>query len=124
MSKPVLYFGCFGEIGHYLYVPSDRGPVSAPVKMARDLAWTRICDGGLLEEGGDQDEGSAVWSFVRGYSIVSFWDRSGDSRGGSSSSFLLHGMHSSAEVLVAAGLAFPQIFERFRFEIGVQDAVT
>jgi hypothetical protein len=113
----VLYFGCVREIGHYLFMASETGAFKPHGKRARDLAWTRICDGGLLGEG-DQVEGSAVWSYVGGYSIVSFWDRSVDKRGGSSSSFLVPGMHSLSEVLVAAGFAFPDIFERFKFEIG------
>lgn len=114
----IYYFGCVRNIGHYLFKPSERGPVQPHGPESRKMAWARICDGGLGlgDDEEPQDEGRGTWAYIRGYSIVSFWDRTVDSRGGSTSSFLLKGMHSFATVIHTAENFFPNIFKRFNFK--------
>lgn len=118
MENCNLYFGCVGQVGHYLYMPGDRGPVQPHGMESRRLAWASICDGGLMDANREEQvEGAATWSHVKGYSIVSFWDRSVDSRFASSSSFLVYGVVSFDQVLDISRKMFPTIFERFKFEI-------
>lgn len=114
----IYYFGCVGGIGHHLHKPSEHGPVRPDRREHRKVAWMKICDGGLgLEDiDGGNTEGCGIWAYVRGYSIVSFWDRSIDSRGGSTSSFLVKGLHSFAAVLECAENFFPNIFKRYTFK--------
>lgn len=124
MSERNLYFGCVGRVGHYVYVPGDHGPVTPHFMRGRKLTWTTICDGGLMDcNREEQIEGVATWSHIKGYSIVSFWDRTVDSRFGSSSSFLVRGMHSFSEVIEAAREVFPSIFKRFKFNITLIEKV-
>lgn len=110
----VLYFGYFGVAGHYLYCSVDGKPRR---NLDQRLEWMTMCDGTLLPQDPPQVEGEATLSFHHGYSVVSFWDRSGDSRGNSNSSFLAKGTHSFEEVLEMAREAFPALFDRFDFEI-------
>jgi hypothetical protein len=123
MNDGPLYFGCYGEAGHYLYCAVKgllgRRNLSKTHdrKFSQAMKWTRVCDGILLPNDEAQIPGEGTWSFVRGYSIVSFWDRSGDDRGNSLSCFLVKGHHSFEEVLEIAKEAFPKLFSRFNFEI-------
>jgi hypothetical protein len=120
MSR-IYYHGCVGEVGHRMYGPEPEG---LDMDKREIMRWSRLCDGGLLPERGEQVEGQAIWSYARGHSIVSFWDRSVDSRGGSSSSFLLEGLYSFGSVMSAARKAFPGIFARFNFEVKKAKSVT
>lgn len=60
-----------------------------------------------------QLQGRCALHHVQDWSIVAFWDRSGDGRHGSNSAFLLNKKRASYwEVICAAKQAFPQIFDR------------
>lgn len=114
MAK-AYYFGCVGGAGHYLFEANGGPPFSSG---SRTMDWTRFCDGGLLKDTDPKEiEGKATWSYLNGYSIISFWDRSVDKRGGCCSSFLVPGLLSFSLVLQTAKEVFPTIFERFKFEI-------
>ena len=59
-----------------------------------------------------QHEGRAFVHYVEGWTVVSWWDRSGDSRGGSNSAFLAIGRRPFAEMLEMARAAFPREITR------------
>lgn len=115
----VLYFGVWesGGAGHYLHdqggYKSYRGEAELPFRET-------ILDAGLLPQKGDQVEGLIYSNNINGWTILSFWDRSGDSRSASNSSFLFHtgtGMYGLADLLGVAKEQFPSVFSRFGFDL-------
>ena len=111
----MLYFGVKekGRAGHFLYDERLRH-VGDPALFAR-----------LVELGIDgvrcpvdtRREGAARVTLADEFTILSFWDYSGDSRPGSNSNFIETGVHSFEEMLERARRAFPSLFARFHFEI-------
>lgn len=68
-------------------------------------------------------EGVAALVYVGGWTVIAYWDRSGDGRGGSNTAFAAAGHHSFESLLASAKEQWPQIFERHaRFEITLGDA--
>ena len=107
----VLYFGCIGQAGHYLWVSVDGVPVKPSRGDYRRDLLSRF-DGLLCPT--DRTEGVMLKHFIHGHTAVSFWDRSGDSRPGSSSTFFLAGIHGYQYMIAAARQAFPAVFARFK----------
>lgn len=108
------YFGCWSpsELGHHLYREDGR-PVYAATTGRRVLDIpidVRALDGCLLQGIPDVPGSAALWH-GRGWTILSFWDRSGDDRPGSNSSFLLPGRLAFTEAVQAAKESFPQRWE-------------
>jgi len=64
-----------------------------------------------------QVQGHARLTHHNGWTILAFWDRTGDSRGNSNSAFLEQGEHSFDEMVAKAKATFPKIWERFTFEV-------
>lgn len=114
----VLYFGCRQgvngdrEAGHYFYDDRLRS-----VRYDRALAvipWDRV-DGALAPRVGraEKPQGVAALHHKDGWTALAFWDRTGDTRGNSSSTFFIEG---EAPFDVALGIAretFPSLFARF-----------
>ncbi len=65
-----------------------------------------MLDGGLLN-GVSDVPGNAVMFWGRGWTFLSFWDRSGDSRPNSNSTFLFEGEYSFEEAVELAKEIFP-----------------
>lgn len=111
-----FYFGCWtGRAGHYLHdihgTECERSlPRNFPVKPS-------ILDSGLLPPNSAQTEGLATLVHIGGWTIVTFWDRSGDRRGNSNSSFVLEGIHSFEKACEISAGRFPLIWSRFKFQI-------
>lgn len=115
-DKTAMYFGCWnGEAGHFLGSPSGRRgsldrQIDFPVK-------DYILDGGLLPPNLPQTEGRATLVHINGWTIMSFWDRSVDSRYGCNSTFLIKG-HLEFDAMVArCKYHFREIWDRFKFPI-------
>lgn len=113
-----FYFGAWGksQLGHHLHAPGG----SSSSRYERLLPFKpHILDAALLppREDGEQVEGIVHRSVINGWTVLSFWDRSADSRFSSSSAFVLEGVHDFAGGLNAARVAFPEIFTRFGFEL-------
>jgi len=53
----------------------------------------------------------------REWTLIQFWDRTGDSRGNSNSSFIAPGELTFEEVVARAKETFPELFKRFTFEL-------
>lgn len=100
------YFGCWSpqRLGHYLYTPDGRRALRDP---QRELPVREdVLDGGLLA-GIPDVPGHAVLFHGRGWTLLSFWDRSGDARPNSTSTFVLRGDFTFAQALAQAQQAFP-----------------
>lgn len=110
-SQPldVWFFGCLGEPGHYL----RRSPGAQTEWNERAQPWGWKLDSGLCEGNQFQRDAGKTWTHQKdGWTAVSFWDQSGDRRGNSNSTFLVHALVTGAEVLAAARLQWPQVFNR------------
>lgn len=110
------YFGCWSPklIGHYLYDVDGRNAG----RSAENLLPISVksLDGGLLN-GVPDAEGNAVLFQGRGWTLLSFWDRSGDSRRGSSSTFVLWGRLQFSLAVETAKAAFPQRWALITFAV-------
>lgn len=62
-------------------------------------------------------QGVAALHHKDGWTALSFWDRTGDSRGNSNSTFLFDSVMSFEEAIDAAREHFSALFERFEFEV-------
>lgn len=123
----MIYFGCAGKHhgrGHALTRP-DGGSSGREVSNMLEKAgiYPKI-DGGFCPgmEGKrhhevKQVEGHAKLTHHNGWTILSFWDRTGDSRGNSNSAFLEQGEHDFDYMVAKAKEVFPQMWERFTFEV-------
>ncbi len=115
----VLYFGCIDRVGHYLWVLAGGRPCILSGRDPRYRMLSRF-DGLLCPA--DATEGVAIRHDIHGYGVLAYWDRSVDSRPGSSSVFFVKGSPSNDELLTAAQQVFPWVFERIngRFTVRLQ----
>lgn len=117
-SPTIFYFGCWSpsKSGHYLYFP---GGLNAERQLPIDFPIARYetLDGGLLPNRLPQLEGKATFVNINGWTIITFWDFSGDSRPGSNSSFVMRGVFTFGEACGLARHAFSEIWKRFKFEV-------
>ncbi len=109
-----FYFGCHREAGHYLWSETAR------------QVWDRenrfpfryeILDGGLLPVREPQIEGKAVLVHIGTWTVVTFWDRSVDKRGGCNSSFVIPSHVGFDEAITISKERFPWVWARFSFEV-------
>lgn len=112
----IFYYGCRRgvrgdtEAGHFLYGPEpelDRIP-SRRTSLPFDLAHL---DGTFAPTGG-QPQSLATVHVFHGWTVLSMWDRTGDSRPGSSSTFVADGVHDGPTMLKLAASWFPKVWER------------
>ena len=115
----VWYFGVRSkaEAGHYLHGPGLRSvgerqlPPDFPIRLSS-------LDGGMLPIGLPQTEGEGYLWHVPGWTVLTFWDRSGDGHGNSNSAFIVElGGCPFLTVESFARIAFPEIWDRFTFEV-------
>jgi hypothetical protein len=128
VAHDILHFGWSHPSGHTL-----RAPVGQRLEWQ---ALPRWMDGGRALDGtftppwpcvrcnesrgcshDPQPEGVAQLTHHEGWTVVAFWDRSGDVRGGSNSAFLVRGTLGFDEVVRAARAAFPEVWARFAFKV-------
>lgn len=112
----VFYFGNWSSgiaSGHHLHDTSGRCWTSPQTFMP----WSLADLDNLLSRDSEQCEGKAIIKYKNGWSAVAFWDRSGDSRHGSSSVFISKGAWKFEQILEDARKFYPQIFKRFAFKI-------
>jgi hypothetical protein len=110
------FFGCWSpdRLGHFLY---DQNGCKPPCARNRELPIRAdFLDGSLLFNVPDVP-GHAVLFHGRGWTFLSFWDRSGDSRPHSNSTFLLRGELTFAEAVTQAQQAFPARWARIQFPV-------
>lgn len=120
MTEPIaLYFGCARgvwdrDVGHFWYGQNGRRlGLSSPA----GVPWQKV-DGALAPREpnyprGEKPEGVAALHHKDGWTALAFWDRTGDSRGNSSSTFFFEGEMSFDVALVVAREKFPALFARF-----------
>ncbi len=129
-----FYYGCRGQIGHYWWQSERIGGAQDwdIEKVVGSKIHPRI-DGGFCYGSADPNdrlrrrtrpevEGEAVLTHIGGWTLLSFWDRSVDKRGGSNSSIVVCGdSHSFATMLTVAKEQFPGVMSRISFEIKLME---
>ncbi len=113
-----LYFGCIDEPGHYLFdgrFKFGKRPALVP-GWSKWVKWANKRDG-LLAPEFNGVSGRALLHHFDGFTVLAFWDRSVDSRGGSNSMFIVPGIKAFTDVIDIARVAFPGVFERFQFDV-------
>lgn len=79
-----------------------------------------VLDNEFLPEvigGQPQPEGIATLIQEEGWTVLAFWDRSGDDRFGSRTLFVLEGTHHFLNALLISRTLFPKVFDRIEFQI-------
>jgi hypothetical protein len=137
----VFYFGVWDREGHYLYnlhrqgvrgtgdVPSMFHPAKMDARYCRQLP--------TYQYKGDEPEGLAFTHHLEvqdakqnvedapfvgsKWTVIAFWDRSGDSRPGSNSAFLSDGVHTFREMVILARAHFPDVWKRMTESFEIQD---
>jgi hypothetical protein len=118
-----FYFGCVREAGHFWWCAQGYGgrPVQAHGSIEvflRDLP----VDGTFCPPNG-QEEGPAQLIYVtapygqRVWTLLAFWDRSVDKRGGCCSVYALEGVLTFDQAMSWARKFFPTIWERYSFTV-------
>lgn len=126
-EKNAYYFGCWREAGHYLWKPGmshawddERGGVLpwkrvdgcfAPAERRRpDSSGTRTVNK-------EAPQGHAALVHDGGWTVIAFWDRSVDKRGGCNSNFFIRGTHPWEDAVRIARHHFPDVWGRLPFEV-------
>ena len=115
-TPQMYYFGCWQGAGHDLHTVTGSRISMYAVPADFPCAVTTL-DGGFLPPRLPQVEGQGILVHLNGWTILSFWDRSVDTRPGSCSTFVLRGLHTCAETWALAQEGFPDVWERFAFPI-------
>lgn len=111
------FFGCARtgtdrQVGHYLY-----GKNATPLYGRDDTTpWGRTPDG-TLAPNSTAAAGVASLHHKDGWTALSFWDYSGDSRGKSNSNFFFEGEYGFDEAVSLMREQYPKIVARFKFPI-------
>lgn len=115
---PMFYFGCWGSPGHFPFMKG--GHHSREYANWPKSIWPRIDAGFCKRLPKSWDESSVkaepqcgyTLTVIDGFTILAWWDRTGDSRPNSNSALIMQGEHS-AETMFRVGRAdFPEIFQR------------
>jgi len=122
-KNDALYFGVESKsnVGHYYFYRDGRRMLEPNnIKdsfLPESLGYYGLIDGGFCLKKGVQ--GHALIHFIEGWTVLSFWDSSGDSRPGSNSNFVIKGRHSFNEMVEISKALFPTIWQRFTFEVSL-----
>ncbi len=126
----VLYHGCWGGIGHYLF-DKNRNLLRNPAFRAwedRAGSPSKFIDNGLswackrkLPGIPPETEGVAKVTHLIAngfdWTVLGFWDRSVDSRYNSWSMFIATGTYDFDRMVELAKQNFPQVWARYKFNV-------
>lgn len=141
MPPVTLYFcgvwpNSRNEGGHYAYLPGGRRVYATPGGEVEISPWggdgmfsrDPVLDGLVAEamapralDGGArraEPEGLRFHFQKNGWTMVSWWDRSGDPRGASVAGFVMKGLYTANEAEAYARKMFPTVFERMDLHLG------
>jgi hypothetical protein len=122
----MYYFGCVERAGHFMFDISlhqawrhsdcpwnpDKGEVDG--KLQPHLP---DCNKRVYCRCGSLPQGQALVHHKEGWTALSFWDRSVDSRGGCNSNFFANGTFDFDTMVMLAKHFFPTIWNRYMFEV-------
>lgn len=111
------YFGVWSpnQLGHHLYLPSGHSLHRVPAGFP--FGRYEVLDGSFLPISVDRPEGEATFFHINGWTVISFWDLTGDRRPGSNSTFLARGHLDFDSACKRAKEKFSGVWSRFRFDV-------
>jgi len=110
----ILYFGCYRDKGHYFWSEGFSKPRWSDT--VTQIPWGIQVDTGLCPKG-PQIQGRAAFHQKDGWTAISFWDRTVDTRPGSHSTFLCENTLDFDAMVALCKETFPTIWERYTFEV-------
>ena len=132
----MLYFGPWGQPGHYLFWEDGRSELPARVggrERPADFPWDEWSrENGIdcqLQPGcyrdnrrGDwrhsvENEGKALLHKKAGWTALSFWDRSVDTRGACNSTYFAKGDFTFDQMVEMAKARFADRWRKMQFEV-------
>ena len=107
----IYFFGVSDPVnkGHYLHDEGLR--VAWDDKKLLPFS-SSLLDGGLLPHDTGQLQGKLHLAVINGWTLLSMWDRTADSRPGSNAVFLAEGNYTIDEMKSSAAEKFPAIWKR------------
>lgn len=132
MKQPrMFYFGPWSEAGHYFFDESGRSIQEEKIPgfpFGHDGA--RIPVDGCLQPGCQKDrygrwnhrdtpevEGEALLHHISSWTVLSFWDRSVDTRGACNSNYFAEGGFTFDQMVEMAKARFAGRWSRMRFDV-------
>lgn len=116
-GTPVMFYcGCHRDSGHHLWTADE----TTSSTFWQLQPWGYAVDGDLQprpKNGFHLPNGIARFTQEHGWSALSWWDNSIDTRPGSHSTFIVHGTYLAEEVLAMARARFPWVFARFQYQV-------
>ena len=110
----VMYFGCLRQSGHYLWHPT-KGCVT---RLDKAQPWGHRIDGGITKDSKERENLGVVQSAkLNGWTLVTWADRSVDSRHGSHSTFIVEADVTPDRLIEMAREQWPQVFSRPGFPL-------
>lgn len=125
---PIYYFGCQSKSkpGHYLFSPdSMRRGIALYHDDFPELPWEyNYLDTGLCPNGDGHKwvDGLYKQTYKSGWTSWAFWDRTGDNRAGSHSTFIAPGNHSADKMMELVQEHFPEIMKRVNASLELREA--
>ena len=121
-DPPIFFFGPWNTSGHHFRGP-DGGSISRDVERA--LPWGPSgkwkIDGALIPNRNYYAEGEAWITHEHGWTALSFWDMSVDTRPASHSTYIAEGHHSFERMVELAKKYFPTRWARMKFLVAETD---
>jgi len=105
----IYFYGKGDYPGHKFYKPGMVSVIKPPVP------WGWEIDGKMQPRGIPRDSqplGCACLHYKDGWTMLSFWDRSGDPRPNSNGNFIVQGTHNFETMLSLAQIHFPTLMAR------------
>lgn len=120
-----IYFGCsrgvwgHREAGHCFHGPDGRSLSTRDTERAQPFGMPDGKYAPRLPGYRDREapQGQAALHHKDGWTLLAFWDRTGDSRGNSNSNFIFDAELAFDEAVAAAREHFGELFERFNFDV-------
>lgn len=116
-APKMFYFGPWDEAGHYLFIEGGRSVTDELRGSFPFNEWKGDIDGALQPQDGSQDEGVALVHHKDGWTALSFWDRSVDTRPGSNSNYFAEGDFIFNEMVEMAKTRFAERWGKMKFEV-------
>lgn len=115
MKPRMLYFGPWDQAGHYFFDEHGQRVRDETIPFGRRHGW-RV-DGGLIPDKNYCDVGKAHITLEFGWTALSFWDMTVDSRPASHSTYLAEGTFTFDEMVAMAKERFALRWNQMKFEV-------
>lgn len=116
----LLYYGCPAPGSTRSHGLWAAGMKDASVHRAtvQAVPWWQYLDGGFAPRGVEEEPGLATltWTLDR-FTVLAFWDRSGEDRYGCNSAFVARGQQTFDAMVAAAREQFPEVWQRLPFTV-------